>query len=106
MNRNEITIENLKELRKKKDYSLIGMAKKVNKSKSAYARIESSEKELTLNEAEAIATNLGTDFNTLTSAGIIFNNESNTVIGQGPNTTINIKLDDKQMQELLDALKK
>ena len=106
MNRNEITIENLKDLRKKKDYSLIDMAKQVNKSKSAYARIESGKKELTLNEAETIASNLGTDFNTLTSASIVFNNESNTVIGQGPNTTINIKLDDKQMQELLDALKK
>lgn len=106
MNRNEITIENLKDLRKKKAFSLIDMAQKVNKSKSAYARIESGEKELSLNEAEEIATSLGTDFNTLTSAGIIFNNESNTVIGQGPNTTINIKLDDKQMQELLDALKK
>lgn len=82
------------------------MAEKINKSKSAYDRLEKGQVELTLNETEDIAKSLGSDFNSLTSAGVVYNNEKNTVFGQGNNPTINIKLDETQMKELIEALKR
>ena len=106
MNRNDITIEIIKRIRKEKNLTLERMAEKINKSKSAYDRLEKGQVELTLNETEEIAEKLGSDFNTLTNAGVVYHNEKNTVFGQGSNPTINIKLDETQMAELMDALKK
>ena len=106
MNRNDITIEIIKKIRKEKNLTLERMAEKINKSKSAYDRLEKGQVELTLNETEEIAEKLGSDFNTLTNAGVVYHNEKNTVFDQGSNPTINIKLDETQMAELMDALKK
>jgi transcriptional regulator with XRE-family HTH domain len=104
MNRNEIAIENIKKLRKSKDLSLEKMADLISKSRSAYDRLEKGEVELTLNEAESIASKLGSDFNTITNAGMVFNNEKNTVFGQGTNPVINLKLDDEQFDSLLKSI--
>lgn len=104
MNRNEITIENLKKLRKAKNLTFEQMAEITNKSKSAYERIEKGTVQLTLDEADQIATALGSDFNAVTNSGMVFNNEKNTVFGQGSNPTINVKLDDEQFKTLMDKL--
>ncbi len=72
MNRNDITIEIIKKIRKEKNLTLERMAEKINKSKSAYDRLEKGQVELTLNETEEIAEKLGSDFNTLTNAGVVY----------------------------------
>jgi transcriptional regulator with XRE-family HTH domain len=105
MDRNQIALENIKTLRKSNKYSMEKLAARVNKSKSAYDRIEKGEVELTLNDAEAISKALGSDFNTITNAGMVFNIDKSSIICQGSNPTINIKLDDEQFGQLLDKLK-
>lgn len=104
MNRNQIAIENLKKLRKAKNLTFEQMAEITNKSKSAYERLEKGTVQLTLDEAEQIATALGSDFNLVTNTGMSFNNEQCSVICQGNNPTINVKLDDEQFKILMDKL--
>ena len=107
MDRNLIAVEAIKRLRKEKKISLQEMANLVKKSKSAWARKESGNVDITLNEAEEVANLLGTDFGTLTNAGIIINNNnSGNFVSNGMNPSLNLNLTDDQFKEFSNIFKK
>jgi transcriptional regulator with XRE-family HTH domain len=106
MDRNLIAVEAIKRLRKEKKISLQEMAELINKSKSAWARKESGDVEITLNEAEEVASLLGTDFSTLTNASVVINNNnSGNFVSNGMNPSLNLHLTDEQFKEFSNIFK-
>jgi transcriptional regulator with XRE-family HTH domain len=106
MNRNLIAAEAIKRLRKEKKISLQEMADLVKKSKSAWARKESGDVDITLNEAEEVASLLGTDFSSLTNAGVVINNNnSGNFVSNGMNPSLNLHLTDEQFKEFSNIFK-
>ena len=92
MDRNLIAVEAIKRLRKEKKISLQDLADLTHKSKSAWARKESGDVEITLNEAEEVAQVLGTDFSSLTNAGVVINNNnSGNFVSNGMNPSLNLQ---------------
>jgi transcriptional regulator with XRE-family HTH domain len=106
MDRNLIAVEAIKRLRKEKKISLQEMAELINKSKSAWARKESGDVEITLNEAEEVAKILGTDFDAITQSGkTINNNNSGNFVNQGEHSSLNLHLTDEQFKEFSNIFK-
>lgn len=106
MDRNLIAIEAIKRLRKEKKISLQDLADLTNKSKSAWARKESGDVEITLNEAEEVAQVLGTDFSSLTNAGVVINNNnSGNFVSNGMNLSLNLHLTDEQFKQFSNIFK-
>ncbi len=106
MDRNLIAVEAIKRLRKEKKISLQDLADLTHKSKSAWARKESGDVEITLNEAEEVAQLLGTDFSSLTNAGVVINNNnSGNFVSNGMNPSLNLQLTDEQFKEFSNIFK-
>jgi transcriptional regulator with XRE-family HTH domain len=106
MDRNLIAAEAIKRLRKEKKISLQEMADLVKKSKSAWARKESGDVDITLNEAEAVAKILGTDFDAITQSGKTINNSnSGNFVNQGEHSSLNLHLTDEQFKEFSNIFK-
>jgi transcriptional regulator with XRE-family HTH domain len=106
MDRNLIAAEAIKRLRKEKKISLQEMAELVKKSKSAWARKESGDVDITLNEAEAVAKILGTDFDAITQSGKTINNSnSGNFVSNGMNPSLNLHLTDDQFKEFSNIFK-
>jgi transcriptional regulator with XRE-family HTH domain len=106
MDRNLLAAEAIKRLRKEKKISLQEMADLVKKSKSAWARKESGDVDITLNEAEEVAKILGTDFDVITQSGKTIHNTNNgNFINQGEHSSLNLHLTDEQFKEFSNIFK-
>ena len=106
MDRNSIAIDAIKRLRKEKNFSLQELATTLHKSKSAWARKESGEVELTLNEIDEVAKVMDSDFSEITNAGIVIhNNNSGNFVRNGTNPILIIHPSEEQFEEIFNLLK-
>ena len=106
MHRNSIAIDAIKRLRKEKNLSLQELATTLHKSKSAWARKESGEVELTLNEIDEVAKVMGSDFSEITNAGVVIhNNNSGNFVSNGTNPILIIHPSEEQFEEISNLLK-
>jgi len=78
----------------------------VNKSKSAWARKEAGKVLFTINDVDAAAKVLGTDFSEIINSGIVINNNnSGSFVSNGMNPTLNLQLTDNQFKEFSSIFK-
>jgi transcriptional regulator with XRE-family HTH domain len=106
MDRNSIAIDAIKRLRKEKNFSLQELATSLHKSKSAWARKESGEVELTLNEIDEVAKAMDSDFSEITNAGVVIHNtNSGNFVSNGTNPILIIHPSEEQFEEISNLLK-